>query len=68
MGKTQSVYTFKCTKGHVFDRAVSLGTCIDDYDETTCDVCLKTQVVTTAYVISVGATSTKGTIHAGTRP
>lgn len=58
------VYTFKCDRGHVTERVFPPGTRVDDNDETTCDECLKSSVVATAYVVWIHS-QTKGQPNGG---
>jgi hypothetical protein len=58
MGTTKQRFIFKCAKGHITQKLFMLGTKIDEYDETTCDECLKSLEVRPAYVVSVDFTST----------
>jgi hypothetical protein len=53
MGRPRRVFTFRCGKGHQFDRPFPLNVKLEDEDETTCEECLKTQVLETAYVVDI---------------
>ena len=58
MGATRRRFTFKCIKGHLTQKFFMLGTRIDDYDETTCEECLKSMEVRPAYIVCADFIST----------
>jgi hypothetical protein len=53
MGRTRHLFIFKCSKGHETEKIFPLGTRLEDYDETTCAECLKTNVVARAFVVFI---------------
>jgi len=57
MGATRSVFKYKCEAGHLMTKSFPLGTRIDDYDETTCAVCLDKGEVKPMYIVFAGFTS-----------
>jgi len=57
MATTRRRFTFKCELGHITEKFFMLGTRINDYDETTCETCLKDLFVRPAYVVSVDTCS-----------
>jgi hypothetical protein len=67
MAATRNLYLFKCPKGHQTEATYPLGARIEDIDETTCAECLKTGVLTTAYIVFICPTP-KGRTNGGSRP
>lgn len=59
MAATRRRFTFKCELGHLTEKYFMLGTRIDDYDETTCETCLKDLFVRPAYIVRVDFCSTE---------
>ncbi len=57
MPATRRRFTFKCAKGHLTQKLFMLGVSIEDYDETTCEECLKSMEVRPAYIIGADFTS-----------
>jgi len=57
MATTRRRFRFKCELGHITEKFFMLGTDIDDYDETTCETCLKDLFVRPAYLIYVDTCS-----------
>jgi len=65
MGATRRRFIFKCAKGHITQKTFMLGTRIDDYDETTCEACLKNLEVRPAYIVFADFTSTGAKSNGG---
>jgi hypothetical protein len=59
MGKTRSLFIYKCTRGHVTERTFPLGTKYDGEDETTCMPCLDSGDLNTAYLVWAEPTSAR---------
>lgn len=58
MGKTRSLFLYKCVRGHLTEKTFPLGTRYDEYDETTCLKCLEQHDVKAAYLIYAKPTNT----------
>jgi len=57
MAATRRRFIFKCAKGHLTQKFFMLGVSIEDYDETTCEECLKGMEVRPAYIVSADFTT-----------
>lgn len=59
MGKTRSLFIYKCARGHVTERTFPLRTKYDGEDETTCMTCLDSGDLNTAYLVWAEPTSVR---------